>query len=211
MKKHIFLFDFDGTLVDSMPTYGSVMLRILDEHGIKYGTDILKIITPLGYTGTAEYFQKLGINKSVAELFSIMKKYMLHEYSENIPLKSGVKDTLMALKEEGADLNVLTASPHDTLDVCLKRCGIWDLFTHVWSCEDFKTTKANPEIYKSAAKLIGADVSDIIFIDDNINAVKTAKAAGMISYGIYDDSSCDAVEEMKSISDKYIYNFNELL
>ena len=33
MKK-TYLFDFDGTLVDSMPTYGGLMLRILDENNI---------------------------------------------------------------------------------------------------------------------------------------------------------------------------------
>ena len=49
-----YLFDFDGTLVDSMPTFVGVMLRILDENGIKYGSDIVKIITPLGYIGTAK-------------------------------------------------------------------------------------------------------------------------------------------------------------
>ena len=53
--KH-YLFDFDGTLVDSMPTYVSVMLRILDENNIKYGEDIVKIITPLGFVGTAKYY-----------------------------------------------------------------------------------------------------------------------------------------------------------
>ena len=40
-----YLFDFDGTLVDSMPTFISVMLKILDEHKIKYSDDIVKIIT----------------------------------------------------------------------------------------------------------------------------------------------------------------------
>ena len=48
-----YLFDFDGTLVDSMPTYGALMLRRLDENGISYGEDILKIITPLGFIDTA--------------------------------------------------------------------------------------------------------------------------------------------------------------
>ena len=56
-----YLFDFDGTLVDSMPTYVSVMLRILDEEGVAYDSDVIKIITPLGYHGTAKYFCELGV------------------------------------------------------------------------------------------------------------------------------------------------------
>ena len=51
-----YLFDFDGTLVDSMPVYASLMIRILDENNVSYGDDIVKIITPLGFRGTAKYF-----------------------------------------------------------------------------------------------------------------------------------------------------------
>ena len=211
MSSKTYLFDFDGTLVDSMPTFCSVMLRILNENNISYPPDILKIITPLGYTGTAEYFRKMGLNRPINELFQTMANYMKKEYTENIPPKNKVKETLIELKRRGDGLNILTASPHETLDVCLKRCALYDLFDNVWSCEDFKTTKADPEIYKMAAKLIGRAPSEIIFIDDNINAVKTAKQAGMISYGIYDDSSSDMVEQMKRESDKYIYQFDELL
>ena len=43
-KNNIYLFDFDGTLVDSMPTFISAMLRILDENHIQYDNNIIKII-----------------------------------------------------------------------------------------------------------------------------------------------------------------------
>ena len=40
MKYNTYLFDFDGTLVDSMPLFASLMLRILDENNVKYENDI---------------------------------------------------------------------------------------------------------------------------------------------------------------------------
>ncbi len=206
-----YLFDFDGTLVDSMPTYVELMLRILDENQVSYGDDIVKIITPLGFRGTAEYFRKLGIGLSVEEMVETMGAYALEAYMTRIPAKETVPETLLRMKAEGADLNVLTASPHKTLDPCLKRLGLWELFNHVWSCEDFNTTKADPNIYVLAAERLGCSVGDVIFVDDNINAVKTAKLAGMQSWGIYDESSADMVEEMKAASDGYVFKFSELL
>lgn len=211
MEKY-YLFDFDGTLVDSMPTYVSLMLRILDENHVAYGDDLVKIITPLGFIYTAKYFrEELGMQMPEAEIIALMRQYATHEYTFNIPAKSNVIEVLKALKANGADLNVLTASPHTSLDPCLKRLGIWDLFTNVWSCDDFGTNKSDPEIYRLAADKIGAKVEDIWFLDDNINADITAKEAGMKVCGVYDDSSDDCVNEMKTICDRYIYDFKELI
>jgi len=211
MKYSTYLFDFDGTLVDSMPTFVSVMTRILDENNIKYDDSLVKIITPLGYAGTAKYFIELGLDMPEDEILSLMNEYAYNEYLLNIPAKENVISVLKSLKEQGANLNVLTASPHAVLDPCLKRLGIYDIFTNVWSCDDFNTTKANPEIYKMAAEKIGENIESILFLDDNLNADKTAKSAGMKVCGVYDSSSHDYVDEMKAITDHYIYDFSELL
>ena len=206
-----YLFDFDGTLVDSMPTYKSVMLRVLDENNISYPQDIMKIITPLGYAGTAKYYiENLGMQLSQAEIISTLHSYAIDEYTYNVPAKSNVIEVLKALKSRGDDLNVLTASPHAMLDPCLKRLGIFDLFTNVWSCDDFSTTKADPEIYRMAAERIGKKVENILFLDDNYNADRVAKSAGMKVCGVYDDTSAEYVDEIKSVSDFYIYDFSEL-
>lgn len=211
MEKECYLLDFDGTIVDSMNVFATMMVNILDDFKIPYGEDIIKIITPLGYEGTAKYYQSLGLNKSTEELLIIMRERAKYAYEEVIGEKEGVIDTLRILKARGADLNVLTASPHMALDPCLKRLGVWELFTNVWSCEDFATTKADPEIYRMAAERIGQPVEKIVFIDDNVNAVRTAKEAGMVSYGIYDDSSAELVDEMKAVSHRYLYKLNELV
>ena len=206
-----YLFDFDGTLVDSMPTYAAMMLRILDENKISYGDDIIKIITPLGYKGTAEYFKSIGLDMELDAILAKMVKYAVFEYENTIEAKENVISTLKALKERGASLNVLTASPHIMLDPCLKRLGIFGLFDNVWSCDDFNTTKADPEIYKMAAQRLGASVEDVVFLDDNYNADKTATSAGMKVIGVYDPTSEEFTEEIKSVCDRYIRDFSELL
>ena len=212
MQHKYYLFDFDGTLVDSMPTFVSAMLRILDENGISYGSDIIKIITPLGLNGTAEYYiDQMGIKLSKEQLMGIMKDYMMDAYFHTIPAKMNVPEVLRELKNRGASLNVLTASPHITLDACLKRLGLWEVFDNVWSCDDFNTTKADPQIYVRAAEKMNTTADKVLFLDDNLNADLTAKAAGMQVCGVYDESSEDYVEQIKTVNDYYIYDFQELL
>ena len=210
--ENTYLFDFDGTLVDSMPTYVSAMLRILDENKIPYDNGIIKIITPLGLNGTAAYYiDQLGVNMTREQLICVMKEYMLDAYFHTIPAKPNVPEVLKALKTRGASLNVLTASPHITLDACLKRLGLWELFDNVWSCDDFATTKADPQIYVMAAERLQTSVDRVLFLDDNLNADTTAKEAGMPVCGVYDDSSKDYVDQIKAVTDYYIYDFQELL
>ena len=212
MDFNTFLFDFDGTLVDSMTTYVGIMKRILDENNISYGKELVKIITPLGFMGTAKYFrEELGLEMSLESLAKKMGDMAIVEYTYNVPAKNNVINVLNQLKQCGASLNVLTASPHITLDPCLKRLGIYDLFDNVWSCDDFKTTKADPDIYVKAAELIGVDISDVLFLDDNYNADKTAKLAGMKVCGVYDDSSKEYEVEIRQLCDYYINDFSELL
>lgn len=212
LKYHTYLFDFDGTLVDSMPSYISAMLRILDEGGISYGADIIKIITPLGYLGTASYYVKqLGLTLSEDEIVARMKRYAYDEYAYRVQAKRGVADTLRELTRRGAELYILTASPHEVLDVCLRRLGLFDLFRHVWSCDDFGTTKTDPEIYRMAARCIGKPIDEILFLDDNCNADKTAAAAGMRVCGVYDSSSEEYTEKIKSVSDHYVRELSEIL
>ena len=205
-----YLFDFDGTLVDSMPTYAAMMLGILAEHHIPHTPDIIKVTTPLGYRGTAELFCRMGLPLSVDALMEVMTSRAVEAYTYRVPAKAHVPEVLRALRDRGDSLNVLTASPHAMLDPCLLRLGLYDLFDNVWSCDDFSTTKSDPGIYRMAAARLGRAVEEVTFLDDNPGADKTAKAAGMRVIGVYDDSSAEYEQEMREICDGYIRDFEEL-
>ena len=205
-----YIFDMDGTLIDSMPYFSSAIIKFLKENKIEYPEDVIKIVTPLGFDGAAKYFITLGCEKSVSQIKQELGDSMIDDYKFNIPGKTHVAEAMRKLVSEGHGISVLTASPHLTVDPCLKRLGLFDLFEYVWSCDDFGTTKADMNIYHEAAKRLGTTVENCIFLDDNYNACLTAKKSGMHVYGVYDASSDEYVDDMKSITEKYIYSFEEL-
>jgi len=211
MKYHI--FDLDGTLADSMPNWQRMMLNILDTTGTRYPKDIIRIITPLGNTGTSNYFiNTLHVNATRQELLEMMDAYSLNEYAHNIPIKAGIKEYLEKLKREGNYLGVLTASPHRFTDPCLKNNGVYDLFDAVWSIDDYGTlTKDKTEIYDEMVRRLGCNKEDVVFYDDNIVAVTTAKKANVTTYGVFDKSSENDKDKIKAICDKYIDDFRELV
>ncbi len=211
MKKAL-IFDFDGTLVDSMPHWGGAMLHFLDAQHLAYPADIIEHITPLGNAGAVNYFRRhLGLCATDEEAIAFIVADMLPHYRDEIPLKEGVDAFLRRAKAQGNTLAVLTASPHTTLDPCLKRNGIYRLFDAVWSCEDFGTTKSDPAIYTAAASRLGTTVDRCVFYDDNLHAVATARAAGMHTVGVYDLSGDGFAAELQSTAERYIRSFDELL
>ena len=91
----------------------------------------------------------------------------------------------------------------------------WGLMSDLASNEDM-----SGEVYLYYIDLEAAQANEIIGNKFNgcadtkskwsYKAVKTAKEAGMHSWGIFDKSSADYVDEMKEIAERYIYTFSEI-
>ena len=89
----IYVFDLDGTLVDSMPYFTKGMLSIADDAGIEYDESLIKILTPLGYVKGAEYYvNKLGVRDTVDNIVSKIQGRLLYEYSNNIVENKVIKN-----------------------------------------------------------------------------------------------------------------------
>lgn len=206
-----YFFDFDGTLMDSMPTWAGVHINMLKRFNIDVPEDFVKTITPLGNKRASLYAISLGVDLSYGEYTDIIEKTLFYEYTEKIVLKSKVAKTLTELKKKGHSLRVLTASPHKYVDPCLARNGIFDLFDDIWSIDDFGYTKGETAIYNAAAERIGAPLAECVMVDDNVTAIKTAAEAGMRTVGVYDGTADSLVDDMKRASELYIYEFDEIL
>lgn len=208
----IHVFDFDGTLVDSMGCFSQGMLQVLEELKIDYPADIINIITPLGYKKSAEYFvDVLGAKESLENIHIMMGKSLLYQYTYHVKIKPFVREYLEKLKNDGCRLFVLTASPHLVLDVCARRNGIEELFEQLWSTEDFGLAKDGTELFLRLAERIGCAPEEITFYDDNAIAVKNCHAAGLDTVAVYDASNDAFVEQIMENCDRYVRSYEELL
>jgi len=194
-----------------MPAIGSILRQLMREHHIGNEDEIIKTIIPLGYYGAARHLVSVGMPMTEEAIVEYLKGHMGGEYRHKIPAKSNVISVLQKLQERGLTLHILTACPHAMMDPCLNRLGIYELFGNVWSTDDLDMTKADPEIYRVVANKIGVPVEELMFLDDNFDADKTAKKAGVRVCGVFDEASRAFEEDIKLVADHYIYDFSELL
>ena len=210
MSHSAYIFDFDGTLVDSMAYVAMGVKQFLTSRGVDYPENIMEIVTPLGYPGSADYYNKhFGLSTTGEEYLEYVQAVIDPFYRDEIPLKPGVYEYLHDLKARGAMLTILTASPLRFVKPCFRRLGILDLFDHVWSCDDFGMTKSNPEIYRKVAECLELPTSKIAFFDDSIHSIAAAKAADIYTVGIYDEVAKAFVDQMKDTADLYLESFHQ--
>ncbi len=206
-----YIFDFDGTLVDSMPTWAGVHIDALKSAGIPVPAGFVNTITPLGNYRASQHTISLGLDISLEDYLDNISKTLYKEYTTNVKLKKNVSYTLETLIQRGHKVSVLTASPHLYVDECLQNNGVYHLFDKVWTIDDFGHTKSEVIIYEMAAERLNTTVGDCVFVDDNLTAITTAKASGMYTVAMYDDTSAQYANEIEAVSDIYVKDFADML
>lgn len=207
--KKTYIFDFDGTLADTMDLAVRVLLGFLKKRSIQYSDDIINTIIPLGYRGIATYYtEHFHLQETSKEVYAEIFEQLEGVYANEVMPKRGAEKFVKSLKERGMRLNILTASPHELIDPCIKRLQ-WDrIFDNCWSAEDFGLKKSSPNIYLAADKL-HKNPKDCYMVDDNVNALYAAKQAGLKTIAVYDIHSAEYEREIRSFVDKYISSFDD--
>ncbi len=203
-----YLFDFDGTLVDSMDVAIDALLGFLKERGVQYPDNIVSVMLPLGYKGIAKYFaQEFALQGALEEIYGELVARLIRAYAQKVEANVGAVPFLRRLKEEGHGIYLLTGSPKEFFVPCLQRLGVYDLFDGCWSVAEFGKTKSEPALYEEVAKKIAARPQECVVVDDSEEALRTAKSVGMKTVGVYDKYSAHRENAIKEFVDEYVYDF----
>ena len=187
-RKKYCILDMDGTIIDSMPYWNTLSPDYLREKGIRGCFDDLpeKLKAMMMPEACAYLKKEYSLPESPEEIREQLSDVMRRRYEEDIPLKKGAWDYLTALKREGAELCIVTATAPELVRLCLQRLGVYDLFSFVLSCEEVGYGKERPDAFLEAARRLGAEPGEIAVYEDSLVALKTAREAGFYTVAVYD-------------------------
>jgi beta-phosphoglucomutase-like phosphatase (HAD superfamily) len=104
---------------------------------------------------------------------------------------------------------VATATDIRLAEAALKRLDIIDYFEDIITCGETGMGKDNPEFFLNALKVIATPISETVVFEDALYAIRSAKSAGFLVAGIYDESSSDDADEIKSLVDFYLNSYDQ--
>ena len=210
MKIKCAIFDFDGTLFDSMFIWDNVGEMYLRSLGKEPKASMREDVRTLSLYQSACYFkEEYGIDLSVEEIMTGINQTIEHFYIHEVQPKDGVVQFLRELDQQGISMCIATASDRYQIEAALKRCGMEELFEAVFTCTEVGHGKDEPEIFRKAMEYFGADRSNTVVFEDALHAIQTAKYDGFIVVSVF-DSSEKRQDQIRDISDCYILDFEHL-
>ncbi len=200
------IFDFDGTLFDSMHIWDKAASQFLILHGITPEADTDAKFKSLSLREACELFRRqYDFQASVDELIDSVNSTIEHMYAEVEP-KRGAIDFLHLLHERGISVAVATATDRYLIESTLRRFGLENVIDAVFTCNEVGVGKQSPKIYDTACVYFGADKSNSVIFEDALYAVRTAKKFGYTVVGIADPTERDP-EAMRELCDYYLDSF----
>lgn len=202
------IFDMDGVLLDSMPAWEHAGQRYLNSLGIEAEPDLDKALFPLSMEAGAGYLRTRypAIDLSEGAIVDGLTKTIENFYISEAALKPGVKEFLMELHKRSIPMTVATSSNRDLAEAALKRNGILEYFSNIFTCSEVGAGKVKPDIYLKAARRMGTTPGKTWVFEDALHAMETAKKAGFYLVGIYDSSSREVQEKIQRICHIYLGN-----
>ena len=207
-NKSALIFDFDGTLVDSMGVWVEIDKEYIEKYQLTETENFHKDMEGLSYTETAEYFLKVfpTLPHTVEELKEEWYHMALYKYSHEIQLKKGAEAFLRKAKEEGLKTGIATSNDRQLVEACLASLGISDVIDTISTGCEVKKGKPAPDVYLKAAENLSVKPENCLVVEDAAAGIDAACAGGFESAGIGDAAKHEnvtyairAFEELLSI------------
>lgn len=207
-----FIFDLDGTLLDSLWVWRQVDIISLKRRGIDVPDDYAQAIAHLSFAEAAQYtIDRFHLTESSKLLMEEWYAMAVTEYRDHVMLKPHVRAFLEKAHTYQIPMAAATASDYTLITPTLKRLGVFDLFQSVTTIQEVTRDKSFPDIYLLAAERLGVSPAKCVVYEDILLGIQSAKSVGFYTVGVEEPFSLPNREKIKQTAHRYIESFADLL
>ena len=176
-----YIFDLDGTLVDTMPLHYRAWNRAMQHAGLKQelSEDLFYSLGGMPTRGVAKVFaDHYGLVLDVEKVFHQKEALFLELQSEMRLIEAVVAFARKAVTQ-GRPVSVASGGPLDIVRHTLELMHLQVLFPVVITPEDVMHGKPAPDMFLLAAKKMGVPPAQCLVFEDAVPGIQAAEAAGM--------------------------------
>lgn len=207
----LIIFDFDGTIADSMWAWDELGRDTLEEYNLPPLPDYENVIRSMSVPDFSVYLSgKYPVLGTDGQLMSVWHRKMLYNYLNRVKLKEGIIPFLDYLKKNKYTVYLASATHYSILIQALEHFKLTEYFDFIITEEVVGISKRDPKIYDLCIKKANASKKDTIVFEDAVHAVKTIKAMGIKVCAVSDYSMRDHAGEVAEAADLVIDDFTDL-
>ena len=171
------LFDFDGTLVDSIHLIIESYHHTMRVHGLPAHPDSFWV-AGLGTPLRVQFRRFTDDDAEVQRLIATYREWNLAHHDAMVTAYPGALDAVMALKAQGSRLAIVTSKNRHGLEKGLDLCGFHGLFDVLVTSDDLHASKPDPEPVHLALDHLGAKPAHALFVGDSPHDIAAGRDAG---------------------------------
>jgi beta-phosphoglucomutase len=180
------LWDMDGTLVDSADYHWQAWRDTMAREGHPITHD--QFLATFGQRNDSILRQWLGARATPAliERVGDAKEalYRQHVVQQGIEPLPGVSQWVGRLHQQGWRQAIASAAPRKNVETVLEALRTAECFEAIVAAEDVHRGKPDPEVFLVAAAKLNVPRSRCIVVEDALQGIEAARAAGMKSIGV---------------------------
>lgn len=201
-----FLFDYDGTLADSMQDNYNAWRKAFLNFNVNIKEGDYFLLEGMKVQEVARTICRVyALDESIINrLVELKNEYYLRE--SKFKLYEGVEELISYLKKENKKIALVTASPRKKIQKTMPK-NFLEKFDVIVSGDDVKEGKPHPESYLIALQKLNINKEKAIVVENAPLGIQSAKNAG-----IYCIAVCSTLDKSKlMMADKIIDNIKDIL